>query len=318
MKKMQLFLAVLLLGAMFCAPQAKALDYPTGPVSIIVAYGAGGGTDIIARALADCVKDKFPYGIAVENRTGGNGAVGMSYGQNARPDGSVITMTVVELVTIPHSGTGGDIYYDKFEPLILLNSGYAALTVQKSAPWNTLKEFVEAAKKEPMQIGNSGIGSIWHLAGAGLDKAAGIESIHVPFDGAAPAITSLLGGHIQAVSVSYAEVASQVQAGALKVLAVLAPARIAGVPDVPTAKEAGYDVQIGTWRGLGVPKGTPKEIVAFLEKTFTDGVKSEKFVKFMKDTQNQIELLNSKDYGAKMARDNEMFKKLMTELGLAK
>ena len=317
MKKNVLLTAVLALGALLLAPGAKALDYPTGPVSIIVAYGAGGGTDLIARALADCVKESFPYGIAVENRTGGGGAVGMSYGQNAKPDGSIITMTVVELVTIPHAGAGGDIYYDKFEPLILLNSGYAAITVQKSAPWNTLKEFIEASKKEPMQMGNSGIGSIWHLAGAALEQAADTEFVHIPFDGAAPAITSLLGGHIQAVSVSYAEVASQVQAGELKVLAVLAPARIPGIPEVPTAKEVGYDVQVGTWRGLGVPKNTPKEIVAWLEKTFTDGVKSDRFVKFMKDTQNEIELLDSKAFGEKMARDNEMFKKLMTDLGLA-
>jgi tripartite-type tricarboxylate transporter receptor subunit TctC len=317
MKKTVLLTTVLALSALLFSPQIKALDYPTGPVSIIVAYGAGGGTDLIARALADTVKDSFPYGIAVENRLGGGGAVGMSYGQNSKPDGGVITMTVVELVTIPHTGTGGDIYYDKFEPIMLINSGYAAITVQKSAPWNTLGEFLEASKKEPMQIGNSGIGSIWHLASAALEQAAGTEFVPIPFDGAAPAITSLLGGHIQAVSVSYAEVASQVQAGELKVLALLGPNRLPGIPDVPTAKELGYDVQVGTWRGFGVPKGTPKDIVAFLEKTFIDGAKSEKFVKFMKDTQNEIEILDSKAFGEKMARDNEMFKKLITDLGLA-
>ncbi len=317
MKKTLLFAALLAFSAALLSPQSKALDYPTGPVSIIVAYGAGGGTDLIGRALADAVKDSFPYGIAVENRLGGGGAVGMSYGQNSKPDGSVITMTVVELVTIPHAGAGGDIYYDKFEPIMMINSGYAALTVQKSAPWNTLKEFIEASKTEPMQVGNSGIGSIWHLAAAALEQSAGTEFIPIPFDGAAPAITSLLGGHIQAVSVSYAEVASQVQAGELKVLAVLAPSRIASVPDIPTAKELGYDAVVGTWRGFGVPKGTPADIVGFLEKTFIDGAKSEKFVKFMKDTQNEIEILDSKQFGEKLARDNEMFKKLMTDLGLA-
>ncbi len=241
----------------------------------------------------------------------------MSYGQNANPDGSVITMTTVELVTIPHAGAGGDIYYDKFTPIMLINSGYAALTVQKSAPWNTLKEFIEASKSEPMQVGNSGIGSIWHLAGAALEQAADTEFIHIPFDGAAPAITSLLGGHIQAVSVSYAEVASQVTAGELKVLAVLGPNRLPGIPNIPTAKELGYNAQVGTWRGFGVPLNTPKEITDYIEKAFMDGAKSAQFVKFMKDTQNDIDLLDSKAYGEKLAVDNEMFKKLMTDLGLA-
>lgn len=315
MKKLTLLAAVLAFGWLVSGVQA--LDYPKGPVSIIVAYNAGGGTDLIGRALADCVKESFPYGIAVENRSGGGGAVGMSYGQNAAPDGSIITMTVVELVTIPHSGTGGDIYYDKFEPIMLINSAYAAVTVKKDAKWNTLEEFLAESKDAALQVGNSGIGSIWHLAAAALEKSADTEFVHVPFDGAAPAITSLLGGHIDAVTVSYAEVASQVQAGELKVLALLGPNRLAGIPNVPTAKEKGYDVQVGTWRGFGLPKGTPKEICNYVENALMKGAKSEKFVKFMKDTQNEIELLDSKAFGEKMARDNEMFKKLMTELGLA-
>jgi tripartite-type tricarboxylate transporter receptor subunit TctC len=94
----------------------------------------------------------------------------------------------------------------------MINSTYSAVTVQKSSPHNTLKDLLAAAKDEPIQVGNSGIGAIWHLAAAGLEQAAGVEFIHVPFDGAAPAITSLLGGHIDAVSVSYAEVVSQVDA----------------------------------------------------------------------------------------------------------
>jgi tripartite-type tricarboxylate transporter receptor subunit TctC len=250
----------LILAASALVPATiRALDYPSSPVSVIVPYGAGGGTDLIGRALADAMKTSFSRGIAVENRTGGGGSVGMSYGQNARPDGNIITMITVELVTLPHTGTGGDIYYDKFKPLMMVNSAYSAVTVQKSSPYNTLADLMAAAKENPLQVGNSGIGAIWHLAAAGLEQAAGVEFIHVPFDGAAPAITSLLGGHIDAVSVSYAEVISQIEAGELKVLAVLAPQRLASAPDVPTTKELGYDVSVGTWRGFGVPLATPRK-----------------------------------------------------------
>lgn len=298
------------------ASQPAALDYPKAPVNVIVPYGAGGGTDLVARALVDNVKDQFPKGIAVENRTGGGGAVGMSYGQNAKADGHIITMITVELVTLPHTGTGGDIYYDKFTPLLMVNSAYSAITVKADSPYNSLEDLIADAKIKNLQIGNSGVGAIWHLAAAGLGQAAGVEFVHVPFEGAAPAITSLLGGHIDAVSVSYAEVSAQVDAGELKVLAVLAPERIAEISDIPTAKELGYDVAVGTWRGLGVPKNTPAEVVNWLEEVFTAGVEKDSFKTFMKDSNNIIELLNSADFGKKLAADNEFYKELIASLGL--
>ena len=298
------------------AGQAPALDYPKSPVTVIVPYGAGGGTDLVARALVDNVKDQFPKGIAVENRTGGGGAVGMSYGQNAKPDGNIITMITVELVTLPHTGTGGDIYYDKFTPLLMVNSAYSAITVKADSPYNSLEDLIADAKTKQLQIGNSGVGAIWHLAAAGLGKAADVEFVHVPFEGAAPAITSLLGGDIDAVSVSYAEVSAQVAAGELKVLAVLAPDRISEIPDIPTAKELGYDVAVGTWRGLGVPKDTPAEVVSWLEEIFTAGVNKDSFKTFMKDSNNIIELLNSADFGKKLAADNGFYKDLIASLGL--
>ncbi len=320
MKKIaSLMTVVLVMCAMaLAASSARAVDYPASPVSVIVPYGAGGGTDLVSRALVDAMKDKFPKGIAVENRTGGGGSVGMSYGMNSKPDGNIITTITVELVTLPHTGTGGDIYYDKFQPIIMVNSAYSAITVKKDSPFKTLGDLIAAAKKDALQVGNSGIGAIWHLAAAGLEQAAGVEFIHVPFDGAAPAITSLLGGHIDAVSVSYAEVVSQIDAGELRALAVLAPKRLAAAPDIPTAEELGYKVAVGTWRGYGVPKATPKEIVSWLEKTFTDAAKSPNFVKFMKDTKNDIDLLSSGDFAKKLAADNELFKKLISDLGLSK
>lgn len=296
--------------------EATADTYPNGPVSVVVPYSAGGGTDLVARALVDAAKASFPKNITVENRTGGGGAVGMSYGANAKADGSVITMITVELVTLPHTGTGAGLYYDQFKPIMMVNSAYSAVTVKADSPYNTLNEFLDAAKTKTMRVGNSGVGAIWHLAAAGLGKAAGVTFNHIPFDGAAPAITSLLGGHIDAVTVSYAEVVSQVAAGNLKVLAVLAPERISNIPDIPTAKELGYDVAIGTWRGLGVPKETPQPIADKIESIFTQAAKSDSFVTFMKKSNNIIDILDGKAYGEKMAADNEMFRTLIEELGL--
>ncbi|MCL2000058.1 MAG: tripartite tricarboxylate transporter substrate binding protein [Planctomycetes bacterium] len=308
---------VFILGAAILASQtARAQDYPNSPVSVIVPYAAGGGTDLIARSLVDAMKGSFSRGIAVENRTGGGGAVGMSYGQNSRPDGGIITTVTVELVTLPHTGTGGDISYDKFIPIIMFNSAYSAITVHKDSPYKSLADLVNDGKNKPLQVGNSGIGAIWHLAAAALEQAAGIEFIHVPFDGAAPAITSLLGQHIDAVTVSYAEVLSQVQAGELRVLALLSPHRLPSAPDIPTAEELGYKAAVGTWRGFGVPLSTPPAIVSWLEKTFTEAVKAPGFVEFMNSTKNDIDLLSSSEFGRKLVADNEMFKNLITSLGL--
>ncbi|MGE4454665.1 MAG: Bug family tripartite tricarboxylate transporter substrate binding protein [Sphaerochaeta sp.] len=308
----------LVLGSVFAqgGSEASAENYPSGPVSVIVPYSAGGGTDLVARALVDAAKDNFPKNIAVENRTGGGGAVGMSYGANAKADGSVISMITVELVTLPHTGTGAGLYYDQFKPIMMVNSAYSAVTVQADSPYNTLNEFLEAAKTKTMRVGNSGVGAIWHLAAAGLAKTAGVSFNHIPFDGAAPAITSLLGGHIDAVTVSYAEVVSQVDAGNLKVLAVLAPERISATPDLPTAKELGYDVAIGTWRGLGVPKDTPQPIVDKIYNIFSEAAQSDAFVNFMNSSNNVIDIMDSASYGQKLATDNEMFKSLIEELGL--
>lgn len=300
------------------ASEKNGATYPNGPVTIICPYSAGGGSDSVSRALAEATKADFPSGIAVENRTGGAGSVGMSYGMHAKPDGQIITMVAPELVMLPHTGNGGDLDYKKFVPLAIVNSGYAAITVPSDSPYKTLADLIDAAKTEDLQFGNSGIGSIWHLAGAGLEQAAGVEFTHVPFDGSSAAITSLLGHHLDAVSVSYAEVASQVQAGALRTLAVLAPQRLGDCPEVPTATELGYDVVIGTWRGYTVPVGTPQATVEYLTNSIMKAVKTDAFVKFMKNTNNDIEIIGSEAFAQKLQKENDFYAKLIASLGLAK
>ncbi len=305
-----------------CSGKSSSKDtasYPNGPVTIICPYSAGGGTDNVSRAIADAAKGDFPYGIAVENRTGGAGAVGMSYGMNAKPDGSIITMITVELVMLPHTGTGGDIDYKEFIPIAMVNSGYSAITVAANSPYKTLEDLVNAGKQKQLQVGNSGVGSIWHMAGAGFAQAAGLEMVHIPFEGAAPAITSLLGNHIDAVSVSYAEVQSQVEAGALRTLAVLAPNRLPECPEIPTVEELGYgELAIGTWRGFAVPAGTPDTIVEYITSSIMKAVDTETFKTFMKNTNNAIEILGPQEFAVKLEQENDYFGKLLKDLGLAK
>ena len=143
----------------------------------------------------------------------------------------------------------------------------AAVTVRADAPWDTFEDFVNYAKEHPgeIQVGNSGTGSIWHIAAASIEKECGVQFTHVPFDGAAPAVAALLGGNIQAVTVSPSEVKNNVDSGDFKVLCVLGESRSSVVPDVPTAQELGIDITIQGWGGFAVPKDTPQAVIDILE-----------------------------------------------------
>lgn len=295
---------------------AAGSDFSKMNVTCIVPYDAGGGTDAVMRGLADAAKDNFKA-ITVENRSGAGGATGMLYGANAKNDGSIITMITVELATLEAMGNNAGLTYSQFKPIMMVNSAASAITVKADDDrFNTLEDFIEYSKTNEVQVGNSGIGAIWHLAAAGLAKTAGTDFKHVGYDGANGAITDLLGGHIDAVAVSYAEVNSFVQSGDLKVLAVLANDRLEAIPDVPTAKECGYDAVLGTWRGIAVPASTPDETVAELYEIFSNAANSDAFKEFMANTNNVIDIMNGEEFTALIGDQLELYTALVDDLGL--
>ena len=295
---------------------AGATDFSSKSVTAIVPYDAGGGTDAVMRGWADAAKDSFKS-ITVENRSGAGGATGMLYGANAKPDGSILTMITVELATLEAMGNNAGLTYSQFKPIMMVNSAASAITVKADDDrFNTLEEFIEYSKTNEVQVGNSGIGAIWHLAAAGLAKTAGTEFKHVGYDGANGAITDLLGGHIDAVAVSYAEVNSFVQSGDLKVLAVMANDRLEAIPDVPTAKECGYDAVLGTWRGLAVPASTPDEIVNELYNIFSAAAGSDAFKEFMGNTNNVIDIMDGASFTTMIGDQLELYTALVDDLGL--
>ena len=285
-------------------------------VTCIVPYDAGGGTDTVMRALADAAKGSFKN-ISVENRSGGGGATGMLAGANAKADGTTVTMITVELATLEAMGTNAGLTYSMFKPIMMVNSACAAIIVNaKDDRFNTIEDFINYAKENEVSMGNSGNGAIWHLAAAGLAKETGAQFKHVAYDGAAGAITDLLGEHIDAVAVSYAEVANYVESGDLKVLAVMNDKRLDSIPDVPTCQEAGYDVVLGTWRGLGVPKDTPDEVVDQLYEIFSQAAQSDAFVDFMNKSNNVIDVLDGATFEERIKSDLETYTALVTDLGL--
>jgi tripartite-type tricarboxylate transporter receptor subunit TctC len=256
-------LAGLLCMAAAHAPAFAQSAFPTKPIELVVPYPAGGGTDVLARAFAQAAVKHLPQPLVVVNKPGAAGAIGWADVLNGKEPGYKIAVLATDLMTQPNMGLT-KITYEDFTPIARLNYDPAALTVRADAPWNSVEEFVAAAKKGDFRIGNGGNGSTWHLAAAAIEDKTGAKFNHIPFSGANPAALSLLGGHIEAITVSAAEVYAHVAAGKLKVLGVMAEQRIKGFENVPTFKERGLDLQIGTWRGLGVPKGTPADIVATL------------------------------------------------------
>ena len=291
--------------------------YPTRPIDLIVPAGAGGGTDVLARAFSEAARKHLPQPITVINRPGASGMIGHGEMINAKPDGYKLAIVFAEIVIVPHLGQT-KLSYEDFVPIARLNADPAAITVKADAPWNTIEEFLAASKAKPgeLKMGNSGPGSIWHLAHAALEEKVGVKYIPVPFSGAAPAVLSLLGGHVDAVAVSPGEVAAHVSTGKLKTLAVMADRRVKGFDNVPTLKERGIDLSIGTWRGLAAPKGTPPEVLAVL----ADATRKSAEEPVLREALDRLSMgyayADAETFRAAMKQDNEVFRQLVNRLGL--
>jgi len=299
------------------AAQAAGNDYPNHTVELVVPYQPGGGTDALARAFADASRKHMSESIVIVNRPGAGGAIGWNEVIHSRPDGYKLAVLTVELLTLPHLGLA-KFNYDDFQPIAQLNADPAAITVKADSPYNTIEEFLAAAKKKPgeLGVGNSGTGSIWHLAASALEDKTGARFNHIPFQGAGPAVLALLGGHVDAVAVSPAEVSTYVQAGKLKMLMVMADKRLPAFDKVPTAKERGIDISIGTWRGLGAPKNTPPEVMAKLRDIAAKTAK-EPLLREVMDKQNLgYAYTDGAAFKETLAKDNEYFKALITKLGI--
>lgn len=300
-----------------CKPQEK-VSYPEKAVTIICPWAAGGGTDALARFMADRLQHKFGQPFVVVNKTGGNGAVGHVAGALAKPDGYTLTLVTLEIATMHWMGLT-DVTIDNFDFIIQLNQDPAAVLVKADAPWKTIKDLLDDIKKNPgkYKFSGSGTGTIWDLSRIGMFHAAGIpvDSVTwVPTTGAAPSITELLGGHVDVIVCSLPEAKSQIDAGLIKPLAVMADKRVSTFPDVPTLKESGINWSSGTWRGLAAPRGTPKEIIDILYNACNEIANSSEFKDFMSQRGFGIKIGNPEEF-TQFAKEQDQTWKQILELG---
>jgi tripartite-type tricarboxylate transporter receptor subunit TctC len=265
-----LALAAFAFAATLPAP-ASAQWKPTQPIRVIIPYAAGGTSDIIARSMSDEVSKRLGQPFTIENRGGGATQIGTSAVAKAEPDGHTILMTLSSLAVLPESerlfGRQPAYEVNQLVPVARVLADPTLLAVPASAPWKTLQEFVDDAKKRPGTIpyGSSGAYGTLHVAMEMFATEAGIKLLHVPYRGAGPAVTGLLSGQIQALASAPGVLKEHVDAGTMRVLANWGAQRIPSFPDLPTFKELGYtNVEFYIWAGLFVPRGVPDAIVTRL------------------------------------------------------
>lgn len=318
MKRRNLILGSVALASSMLAMPAFAA-FPEKPITMICPWTAGGGTDTLLRALSKEAEKHLGQTINVVNQTGGGGAIGHNAIRAARPDGYTVGMITFELNSLPPQGLV-PFTWKNFDPLMRINSDPAALTVRADAPYSTVRGFMDYAKSNPGQvtIGNSGPGSVWHIAAGLAAEKTGVAVKHVPFDGAQPAVTALVGGHIKAVAVSVAEVRGQVQAGNLKILGVMASERDKLFPDVPTFIQQGVDVEFYTWRGLAAPKGVPPEARAKIVDAYKKAFDSKEFKDFAAKASLNLSYQDGAEFSKFLGQNYKDVEAVMTKLGLAK
>ena len=309
--------ALVVAASVFAAPAFAA--FPDKPVTVICPWTAGGGTDLLQRALSKEAEKFLGQTINVVNQTGGAGAIGHNAIRAARPDGYTVGMITFELNSLPPQGLVPFTWKD-FDPLMRLNADPAALSVRADAPYSTVRGFMDYAKANPgeITIGNSAPGSVWHIAAGLAAEKTGVKVKHVPFDGAQPAVTALVGGHIKAVAVSVAEVRSQAQAGNIKILGVMSHERDKQFPNVPTFKEQGVDVQFFTWRGLALPKGVPAANKAKIVDAYKKAFDTQSFKDFAAKASLNLAYQDSAEFTKFLDQNYKDVEAVMKSLGLAK
>jgi tripartite-type tricarboxylate transporter receptor subunit TctC len=270
---------ILLVALLAVSFHARA-QYPDKPVTMVTGYPAGGNVDIVARLVAEGMKPKFPKGIVITYKPGAAGAVGVTELVRSAPDGYTIILTPHSALVI--AAQVQELAYktpDDYDPFANVVSYYPMLAVRADSRYRTLQDFVADAKANPgkISVGSPGEGTSSHLNLEVLMLQAGIKVTHTPFKGWAQSSPALLGGHIDAVVAQPAELKGQVDGKAMRVLAAFQPKRHPIFPDVPTAKEAGYDVANGVWFLLMAPKGTPAPILKYLHDAAKAAVEDPKF-----------------------------------------
>jgi tripartite-type tricarboxylate transporter receptor subunit TctC len=302
---------------------AAAQDYPTRPVTLVAPFPPGAVTDSMARVLQTAIEGPLGQPIVIDNRAGAGGVLGTNFMVRSKPDGYTLLLTVNAPVVMspfiqanfpfdPRTGIAG---------VAKVAETYLTLAVQKDSPLNSVADVIRLAKEKPegsLTFGSAGVGSAHQIAGELLNKNAGIKITHVPFQGGAPAIQNLIGGHISMSYGTLPAVLPFVDSGQLKLIAAAEPKRIPELPNVPAMNETVPGVETTTWVGVFAPAGTPKAIRDRLYALIGDALKKPEVIAKMKSLGMNVSLEGPEAFDATIARDLVFWKGAIDKIGMEK
>lgn len=311
-----LWLAAAGASLILAAADAMASDYPSKPIELVVQFPAGSSADVVARVLADGMSKHVGQNVIVVNRPGAGGALAYKHVQAAKPDGYTLVFNSNSISTVHYSGlTKFD--YKAFDPIARVTVEHPVVAVRKDSPWNSLSDMMAHVRAKPgeIRLGNSGIGSHTHISAEALMAGQKAEVLHVPF-AAAQVVTSLLGGHIDALVQLPGALAPHVRAGSLKIVGTLSSTREPAFPTVPTALEQGIKFEADMWRGVAAPKGTPPAVLAKLEAALQKAVMAPEFKAAGEKNGFLPAYQPAREFAQTIATEDASLAQLMAKVGL--
>ncbi len=304
------------------AGSAKAQQaYPTKAITMINPFPPGGAADVVGRPLAAVLEPILKQPVVIETKAGAAGALGAQYVAHAKPDGYTLLVHIVSISGFADVdrvfGRTPKFTRADFIPIARLTAGPMVLLVNDQQPYKTVKDLVDDAKKRPNGIvfSSSGLYGALHLPTALFMKATGIQMRHLPTNGGGPALTAILGNNAQVLVSSIAAASGQIKAGKLKALASFGAQRAASLPDVPTLKELGYDVEFSLWVGLFAPRGTPEPVIAKLREATKQAVATPQFQTTIKGIGDEVAYLDMPEFAKFWDEDAKRVESAVQSIG---
>ncbi|MFB9265666.1 Bug family tripartite tricarboxylate transporter substrate binding protein [Bradyrhizobium erythrophlei] len=271
-----------LVAMLAVGPQARAADYPTRPIKLVVPYAAGGPTDVLGRLVGEYLGRDLKQPVIVENKAGAQGAIGAEAVARSEPDGYTLFVTAASIFVL-NPQLYKKLPYEPakdFRMLALITDAPVIMEVHPSVPAKTIAEFVAYARNNPgkLNFGSAGTGGTTHLAGEMFRQMAGVDLVHVPYKGAGPALGDLLSGNIQLMFDTLGTALPPVRSGLLRALGVSSAQRIPDLPDLPTIAESGYpDYAVSVWYGIAAPSRVPDDVADKIKASLDRGLNDQAF-----------------------------------------
>jgi len=307
-------------AAGLCAAQGTPA-FPTRAITMVVPFPPGGLADLVARPVAEAMSRELGQPVVIENKGGAGGGIGMGQVAKSRADGYTILMALSSYSVLPEAdavlGRSPMYTFAELRPLVRYTADPTVLAVRAEAPWKTVKDFVDDAKKRPgaINFGSSGNYGTMHVPMEILAQTAGVKMTHVPFTGAGPAVVALLGGQIDAVSTGPATVLQHVKAGKIRVLGHWGNGKLASMPDAPSLKDAGYNAEYAQWSGLFIPSATPEPVAQRLRAAAVAAASDPKVKEVINNAGSPILFMDTPEFERYVAADAKRMADIVKKIG---